>query len=180
MRIVIIGTSGAGKSTLARDLDRTLGLPHVELDALHWGPEWTPVSLDLFRERADAATRDEAWVVDGNYAPVRDIVWPRASHVIWLNFSLPTVFWRVGCRSWRRWARRETLWAGNRESLARTLFSRESILLWTLQTHAKRRRDFAALRASGAYPHLIWLEFQRPRDLAAWLGQQRPPGAGPT
>src|SRR5436305_799712 len=40
-RLVVVGTSGSGKTTLAREIARRRALPHVELDALHWGPNWT-------------------------------------------------------------------------------------------------------------------------------------------
>ena len=50
-RINVVGTSCSGKTTLARDLARRLVLPHVEFDALFWGPNWTPVPTDVFRER---------------------------------------------------------------------------------------------------------------------------------
>lgn len=40
-RVVIVGTSGAGKSTLARALAKRLGVADIELDALHWEPQWT-------------------------------------------------------------------------------------------------------------------------------------------
>lgn len=39
-RIVIIGTTSSGKSTLAEKLAQTLGLDFIELDALHWEPDW--------------------------------------------------------------------------------------------------------------------------------------------
>jgi adenylate kinase family enzyme len=31
----VVGTSGSGKSTLARELAATLGVPYLELDAVH-------------------------------------------------------------------------------------------------------------------------------------------------
>ena len=51
-RIVVVGTSGSGKTTLAREVARRLALPHVEIDALHWGPNWTEPPVELFRQRA--------------------------------------------------------------------------------------------------------------------------------
>jgi adenylate kinase family enzyme len=38
MRIAITGPSGSGKTTLAAAIARTHGLRHVEIDALHHGP----------------------------------------------------------------------------------------------------------------------------------------------
>src|SRR3989442_7818361 len=66
-RIVIVGTTGAGKSTLATRLVDRFGLEFIELDALHWGPNWKAASVDDFRIRTAEATRAEGWVVAGNY-----------------------------------------------------------------------------------------------------------------
>ncbi|WP_273380985.1 AAA family ATPase [Symbiobacterium thermophilum] len=55
-RIVVIGSSGSGKTTLARELAMRLGVPHIEADALYWGPNWTPAQPDEFRRRVDQAT----------------------------------------------------------------------------------------------------------------------------
>ena len=40
-RIVVLGTTGSGKTTVARALAQGLTIPHVELDALRWDPNWT-------------------------------------------------------------------------------------------------------------------------------------------
>ncbi len=67
--IVVKGTSGAGKSTFAAELASRLGLPYIELDALHWGPNWSAATPDEFRTRVEAvlAAMPDGWVVDGNY-----------------------------------------------------------------------------------------------------------------
>jgi adenylate kinase family enzyme len=163
-RIVVIGSSCAGKTTFAVRLARTLGHPQTDLDELFWGPNWQAKPLDEFRRLTEQVASCERWVVSGNYSDVRAILWPRATTVIWLNFGLPVVLWRALTRTVRRVATRETLWHGNRESFRRSLLSRESILVWVVSTFRTRRRQFAALRASNPYPHLSWVELDRPAD----------------
>src|SRR5690349_15844981 len=82
-RVVVIGTSGCGKTVFAHRLAQALACPHVELDELYWGPKWTPKSGADFRRLVHAAVRGPRWVVDGNYSAVRELVWPRATTVIW-------------------------------------------------------------------------------------------------
>ena len=168
-RIVVIGMSGAGKTSVARQLAARMDVPHTELDSLFWGPDWTPVAASEFHELARSAVAGERWVVDGNYSRVRDIVWPRAQMVVWLNLPFATVFSRVLVRTLRRATTGATLWKGNRESLGRTFFSRESILLWVLQNYHQRQRDFAALRASGRFAHLQWVELVRPAQVREFV-----------
>ena len=123
-RIAVIGTTGSGKTTLARAVAVQLDTPHVELDALHWGPNWTsPAHLEL-RARVGAALNSERWVVDGNYSKVRDIIWARADTIVWLDYSLPLTLWRLTRRTLRRLAKREVLWNGNRESWRQQFLSR--------------------------------------------------------
>ena len=73
-RIVVVGTTGSGKTTMAGRLSSRLGIPHTELDALNWGPNWQTRPQEEFRTAVDEATRGEAWVVDGNYSRAREIV----------------------------------------------------------------------------------------------------------
>lgn len=161
-RVVIVGSSCAGKSTLAAELAEIYGCACIDLDALHWGPNWVATPREVFRERVAAATAGPAWVVAGNYGSVRDLLWPRATLIIWLNYSFPTVLWRGVKRTLRRCFNREVLWNGNRESVRMSFFSKQSILLWIVTTFYRRRRELAALRASGAYPHLAWVELRAP------------------
>jgi adenylate kinase family enzyme len=167
-RFHVIGTAGAGKTTLARRLARKLDIPHVELDALHWGPDWTPAPLEFFRERAARALSGEAWVVDGNYSKVRDIVWARADTVVWLNYPLPVVLWRVTWRTLRRTLTRQELWGGNRESLRESLFG-DSIIRYALQTHHRRQQEYPVLFQVPEHAHLRVVDLHSPREANRWL-----------
>src|SRR6186997_1715444 len=68
-RVSVAGISGSGKTTLAAALAARLGVPHVELDALHHGPNWTEATPEELRARVEAAlaAAPEGWVADGNY-----------------------------------------------------------------------------------------------------------------
>ena len=101
-RILILGRTGSGKTTLARQLAGVIGVPHVELDALYFGPNFRTVPLPLLRDRTSAAIAGDRWVTDGNKKTVRDLVWPRADTVIWLDYPLVVCLWRLGKRAlWR-------------------------------------------------------------------------------
>lgn len=115
------------------------------------------------------AAANDAWVIEGNYSAVRDVLWPRATAVVWLNYALPVVLFRGLRRTLKRGVTREPLWHGNRESLRRSFLSRESILVWILTTHARRSREFSRLRRDNVYPQLRWIELRHPRDADAYL-----------
>jgi adenylate kinase family enzyme len=173
-RIVVVGTSGSGKTTMACRLAERLGLLHVELDALHWGPNWTSAPLDLFRQHIVEALSGDAWVVDGNYGKARDLMWGRADNVVWLDYSLAVIMARLLWRTLRRSLTREELWQGNRESLRTSFFSRDSILLWALQTYRRRRSDYPTLLGRPEYAHLAVIHLRSPRAARAWLATLGP------
>jgi adenylate kinase family enzyme len=168
-RIVIIGNSGSGKTTLADGIASRLSIPHIELDALHWEPNWTEAATEVFRARVAAALAGEAWVVDGNYKKARDLIWPRADTVVWLDYSLPLIMRRVTVRTFGRWARREMLWGTNRESLRNTLLTRESIIWWAFTNYRPHRRRTHDDMRDPAYAHLRRVHLRNPRETARWL-----------
>jgi adenylate kinase family enzyme len=147
-RVVVFGTTGSGKSRLAERLAARTGLRVIEHDALFWGRNWQGAPLDLFRYRVENEIRllpgDPGWIVVGNYGHVRDLTWRAADTLVWLDLPFPVVLWRLFWRTLRRIATGEDLWGtGNRESLVRSFFSRDSILYYAIKTHRRNRERFA-------------------------------------
>jgi adenylate kinase family enzyme len=169
-RISVVGSSGSGKSTFARQLTAKLGVPHVELDGLFWDPGWTPVADATFRARVDAATAGDAWVADGNYARVRDIVLARADTVVWLDLPLGTCLGRILKRTARRARTGEELWSGNRESWRRHL-TRDSLVWWLVTSYRRKRREYEArfFGPQREFPHLDVHRFRTAAEAEAWL-----------
>jgi hypothetical protein len=130
-----------------------------------------PGSSDDFRALTAQAVSGDYWVVDGNYGIVRDLVWSRATTIIWLNYSFPTVFWRALTRTVRRVLTRKELFAGNRESLRMAFFSRDSILWWVITTYYPRRKQYRTLFDTRRLPHLVYIEFRLPCEAEAFLAR---------
>ncbi len=168
-RIVILGTTGSGKTTLSHQLSQILQVPAVELDAIRHGPNWTETPDDLFRLRVADSLHSDGWIVDGNYSVARDSIWPRATMLIWLDYSFPLVFWRLFCRTMTRGITRKRLWNGNREDLWRHFLTKDSLFLWALRTHWKRRKSLSKTLSMSKYNHLEVLRFRSHKQTAKWL-----------
>lgn len=167
-RIVVVGATGSGKSTLAQAAAGALGLPFVELDALHWGPAWTPILREEFRWRVQEAVSGESWVLAGNYGSVRDLVWTRAETLVWLDYPLPLVAWRLLIRTLRRTLTREELWNGNRERFRDQFLLGDSLFVWLLKTHPRYRREYPVLFSEPAYAHLHVIHCRTPQQAEQW------------
>ena len=152
---------------LARQLSQSLRLPHVELDAIHWKPEWQERPVDEVRQTVGEAAAVERWVMDGNYSSVRDIVWGRATTVVWLNYPFRVVLWRALSRTTRRVITQEELFSGNREGFRQSFLSRDSIILWAIISYRRVRREYRRLLDGGDFPHLRVIELRGPSEAAA-------------
>lgn len=170
-RIVIVGTTSSGKSTLGETLANKFSYDFIDLDALHWEPNWTEAPLEVFRERVENATSSPRWLVAGNYRTVRDIIWRKAEAIIWLDYSLPLIFGRLWRRTWRRWWYQEELWNGNREKLwwHFKIWSEESLFHWLFKTYWRRKREYPALFSMPENQHLKVIRFGRPNEADEWL-----------
>jgi adenylate kinase family enzyme len=174
-RVIVIGTTSSGKSTLGVRLAEHLGVPFVELDALHWEPGWTPAEREVFRERVQQATAGDGWVVAGNYrTQTRDITWPRAQVVVFLDYSLPLILRRLVIRSWRRWRTKELLWGTNYESFWKHFTSNDSLILWALRTHRLHRRQFDETRQDPQWAQLEFVRLRSPAETERWLEATAP------
>ena len=168
MRIVVVGTSGAGKTSMAAAIASAFGLPHIELDRLHWEPNWEALSQtnpDEFIRRVSAAITADAWVCDGNYGLVRDLIWRRATNVVWLDYNRTVVMYRVIKRSVMRAIDQQELYAGNRENW-RHWWHASHPIRWAWSTWRDRRHRFEELLNSAPYRHLAVLRLKHRRDAA--------------
>jgi adenylate kinase family enzyme len=146
MRIAITGPSGSGKTTLAAELARTLDIRHVEIDALHHGPNWESCGPDVLRERVVAATEGDAWVTDSTYhGMLGSFVSDRADLLVWLDLPVPLVMWRLLRRTQVRNRDQVELWNGNVEP---GWYESARLLIWpALKRAFANRRDFPKLYA---------------------------------
>ena len=169
-RINVVGTSGTGKSTFAARLAERLGVPYLQMDTLYWKPDWTPSTDEEFFPRLEAALQQEQWVLDGNFTITNELKWSYARLVIWLDFPFLLVMWRATRRALSRAVSGEEVWpgSGNVETFSR-LFSRESVLWWTLKTFYLNRRKYAALMQSPPYDHLQFVRLRSPKEAERFL-----------
>jgi adenylate kinase family enzyme len=171
-RISVVGTIGSGKTTFARKTSQLLDAPHVELDALHWEPNWIEAPNELFRERVKQSLQGDSWVADGNYHQVRDIVWSRADTVVWLDYPFRTIIARLARRTLRRIFTHEQLWNGNQEHI-RGLFTRDSVFLWAIRTYRRRRKQYPVLLGKPENSHLTIVRLRSPREATEFLSTLR-------
>lgn len=168
-RIVVVGVTGSGKTTTSQRLSKLLDIPHIELDSLHWLPGWVMMETGAFRESVAKALSGPAWVTDGNYRKARDIIWGRATTLVWLDYSLPVILWQLTRRTLRRIITREVLWNGNRETWRGAFFSKDSLFLWALQSYPKWRKQYPQLLSSRECAHLKVIRLCSRWETDAWL-----------
>lgn len=174
-RVSVAGISGSGKSTFGRALAERLGVPYVELDVLHHGPNWAEPSADEFQARVAAALADlpDGWVLDGNYrSKLGDVVLGRADTLVWLDLPLHVSLRRLWRRTWSRIVRREELWSGNRETIRNTFLRRDGLFAWALRSYRRHRRELP--EAAALHPNLRLVRLRTPEQVERFLAQASP------
>jgi len=150
------------------------GHPPLEAELAGRKPNWQEAPAEEFRARVAAVSAGDQWIVSGIYSKARDLLWPRADTLIWLDYPLWIVFPRLFRRTVQRIVTQEDLWGtGNRESWRKQFFSRESLFLWLLQSQPRHRRTYPALMVQPEYAHLRVFHFQRPWQTDAWVQTSR-------
>jgi hypothetical protein len=141
------------------------------MDRLYWGPNWTDCPDPQFFEKVQAATREDEWVLDGNYTRTTAIKWERVQLVVWLDLPYWRTVWRVTGRSLSRALSGQELWpgTGNRETLAKAFLSRDSVILWAITTHGRHRREYARLMDEGDLGHIWFVRLRSPGEVEGFL-----------
>ncbi|MEM7101172.1 MAG: adenylate kinase [Pseudomonadota bacterium] len=172
-RINVIGTSGSGKSTFATALAEALQFPYLEMDALFWLPNWTTKTDEAFKETLARELDAPTWVLHGNYSRTQPIKWTRADTVIWLDMPRWTTHYRVTKRSITRAVSGAELWSGNRESLRKSFFSKDSVILWSITSYRRVKAAYANIETNppAQYQPLTFIHLRSPGEARAFLAQ---------
>lgn len=170
-RVSVVGAPGSGKTGLARRLAVALDVPHVELDSIFHQPGWRELPRDEFRDRVRREVACDAWVVDGNYSVVRDLVLERADTVVWLDLPRSLVMRRVISRTIRRAVTRERLWNGNREPLTNfyRLDPEKNIIRWTWIKYGDYGERYQRDMQDPRNAHVRFVRLRSPRDVDDFL-----------
>jgi len=163
-RIWVVGPCGSGKSTVAARLAEALGIRATHLDEIHWKPGWIESTPEEEEAALARVLARPSWVVDGNYSALRRPWMDAVDLFLWLDLPLNVTFPRLLRRCTVRSLKREPCCNGNYESPWRTLFDKESILLWALTTHQRRKRKLRSDLAGR--PHVRLAD---PRAVEAWM-----------
>ena len=169
-RIHVMGNSCAGKTTLAQRIADTRGIPHVNLDALNWQPDWVGLNAtdpEGFTDKLRDATAGDSWVVSGSYTGFSQTAfWHRLDTVIWLDLPMPVLLYRMLHRSWRRWRDRELLWGTNYESFWGQLAvwrGEDSLIWWIVTQHYRKRRAMLDCIANASWDHINFVRYRSAR-----------------
>lgn len=139
VQITVFGLPATGKSTFARELAGTLDVPYLDMDRILF-QDGKPLPLEEFRTEVGMFTDGPAWVVEGNYSKLRDVTWERSDVVVWLDYPLWFIYWRLARRGWRRLRGLEP----PRQRRLK-LFSRRN-LVWTVtRKYLGNRAGYAAM-----------------------------------
>lgn len=168
-RVIVVGVSGAGKSTLAARIAPLVGGPHIEIDGLYHGPNWTP--REEFMADVEAFVRGDAWVTEWQYSAARPLLAEHADLAVWLDLPFVTVTLpRLVRRTLRRRLRGERLWNGNVEPPLRTFFTdRNHIVRWAVASRNKCQGLVSQLEQD--HPCLSVVRLRSQREVEDWLSR---------
>lgn len=174
-RINVVGTSGSGKSTFSRLLASKLDYPYLEMDAMFWKANWQESSDEEFLSILKRQLSQDCWVLDGNYNRTALIKWQNVDCVIWVDYSFSRTLYQAIKRALLRSITKVELWknTGNVESLRKSFFSRDSVILWTIKTYRRNRVHYSEMFQDPNYRHINFVRVTNPKMAKAYINQLR-------
>jgi|SRR5579862_3158386 len=181
------------QSTLGENLSKVLGLPLLRLDAISHQPYFQDTPPEIFRSQVVQfiESNQNGWIIDGNYRNILGhITWGAASDIVWLDYPIYVVLWRLWFRTIGRIRSSEKLWGleGCVETWQSQFLSKDSLLyvpwfstatylsLWVFYFYHKRRPVFheeLVAKKKGLLEGVNVIRFQWPSETASWLDRIR-------
>lgn len=160
-RILILGAPGAGKSYAATKLSELLDLPLISLDLIFWQANWTPISLEKFKEECHKEALKDAWIMDGNFGTTFEERWSRADFVLFMDTNPWLAFFRQVMRS-----------LGFIAKISRPKDCKERAnnqLFWLTYKFRKSHGVLISERMRSLYPQVNFLQIKKTRELKSLL-----------
>lgn len=102
-RIAVIGIPGSGKSTFANNLGKKLNRPIIHLDKEYWTSDWRrKYSKEEWKKFIEELSKQDEWIIDGNYKSSMSIRLDRADAIIFFDFPKWQCLFRAFIRFFNR------------------------------------------------------------------------------
>jgi adenylate kinase family enzyme len=115
---------------------------------LTWEPGWVQVPAEEQRRRIEAICAGERWILDTAYSSWIDVPLSRVELIVALDLPRVVSLARLVRRTVARVVDGRPVCNGNRETW-RTVFSRDSIVLWHFRAFGSKRRRIDDWEAEG-------------------------------
>lgn len=160
-RISIIGGSGSGKSTLANILSKILDIPAIHLDAINYNANWVEIDKHKRDEIISSKSKEDKWIIDGNYNKTLKERLDRANLIIWLDYSTFAHLKGVSKRIIKNFNKEKFELPGCKERL-------DFNFIKYVITYNKKNRP-KVLELLNDVPDYKLLVFKKQKDLNNWL-----------
>ncbi|MFZ0216347.1 MAG: adenylate kinase [Candidatus Dormiibacterota bacterium] len=155
---------------MAKRLAEATAIEWHAVDDLTWEPGWVEVPGERQRERIGRICARPEWILDAAYGKWLDVPLSHRPLIVALDYPRWFSLQRLLRRTVVRVFDRSLICNGNRESL-RTMFSRDSIIVWHFRSFESKRRRIRAWCQDPAGPPIVHLT--SPRQTERWLASLR-------
>ncbi len=163
-KIIVTGTSCTGKTTLGQQLAKELSISQIDLDDLHFLPDWVEKENERFiKDVNDTVDALDNWIVSGSYQTVlKDTLWEKALIIVWLDYPLNLILRRYFIRTYRRVFFKEMCCGENYETIGHVLF-KDNMFVWIFKTYWKRKKRLKSW-SNGIFAHKKWIVLTSPKE----------------
>ena len=127
-----------GKVNLAKRLSNCLQIPFFASDPFYWELGWKTAPPEKVRQQVKNVIKLDTWVLDGNFDDERELVWKQADCILWLDYSLATIWSQTLFRNFRWLIKNQLIWSENRMTLRRAI----SGIRHAVKSYPLKRRNY--------------------------------------